>query len=123
MASGSTRQHIKDAWDAVHVVLREVLPDSRRTLHLILLVTVPPLVVVSAPLTVVLLLIPDPGAVLTAVLSCSLGTSAVAAVTVRRRSRASRRTSLLSAGSPPVGVPEQQGGGLDGEEATTETPG
>ncbi|MFC4517682.1 hypothetical protein [Streptomyces ehimensis] len=124
MASGNTRQHVKDAWDAVNIVLREVIPDPRRTFHLILLVTVPPLVVVSAPLTVMLLLIPHPSQVLTAVLSCTLGTSAVAAAAVRRRAQPPRRGSSVNAASPPVAVPGQRGDETrDGEEATTETPG
>ncbi len=83
-------------WDIVEAVLRDIVPDSRRTLHLILLLSIPPLIFFAVPLTVVLLLIPNPSALLTTAL-CGVGTTAVAGVSAHRR--AARRRAL-SAGRP-----------------------
>ncbi|MFG2183364.1 hypothetical protein ACGFLS_32235 [Streptomyces abikoensis] len=125
MASRNVRQRAADFWDAVKIVLREVLPDSRRTLHLILLLTVPPVMVVSVPVTVVLLLVPDPSALLQVVLYSlgSLATSAVAVWAARRRPFLPGRGSRISAGSRPV-VPEQrEDGEPEAAETATDAPG
>ncbi|MEU3356212.1 hypothetical protein [Streptomyces sp. NPDC037389] len=125
MASRNARQHAADFWGTVKIVLREVLPDSRRTLHLLLLLTVPPLMVVSVPMTVVFLLLPDPSALLQVAL-CSFGslaTSAVAVRAVRRRSLTLGRAARLGDGSQRV-VPEPwEGGTADAAETATDAPG
>ncbi|MCC3776917.1 hypothetical protein [Streptomyces sp. UNOB3_S3] len=125
MASRNVRQRATDFWDTVKIVLREVLPDSRRTLHLILLLTVPPMLVVSVPVTVVLLLIPDPSALLQVVLYAtgSLATSAVAVRATRRRPFLPGRASRLSAGNRPVMPEQREGGEPETAETATDAPG